>query len=141
MADPVVVEQFVAAKPEEVHAVWTSADSLARWWWPHIEDTRYVLDARVGGSYRIYSGAAGIGVEGEFRSIEPPASIDMTWRWLNDGVPSVEEEVNVRFMVREGGTLVRVVHEIDDSAGEADNILQGWVDVLSRLAEVVGDVR
>ena len=71
MGNTLVVERQVPGAPEEVYAAWTSADKVARWWWPHIPDTRYEIDARAGGGYHIESEAAGIGVEGEFLSLDP----------------------------------------------------------------------
>ena len=66
VTDRIVVEQHVPADPTAVHAAFTSADALARWWWPHLPDTTYAVDGRTGGAYEIRSAAAGIGVRGDF---------------------------------------------------------------------------
>ena len=65
MADPIVVEQRVGASAHRVFEAWLTPEALATWWWPHIPDTTYAMEARPGGSYAIRSEAAGIGVEGE----------------------------------------------------------------------------
>jgi uncharacterized protein YndB with AHSA1/START domain len=67
------LEQPVPAAPDEVYAAWTSADGLARWWWPHLPDTTYEVDARVGGTYEIRS--------------RPPASAPGAsfWSWTSPG--------------------------------------------------------
>jgi uncharacterized protein YndB with AHSA1/START domain len=70
-----------------VYALWLSLEALASWWWPHITDTRYQIDARVGGSYEIVSAAAGIGVPGERVSLEAWNEIGMTWNWMNERLP------------------------------------------------------
>jgi uncharacterized protein YndB with AHSA1/START domain len=103
----VVVEARVDATPELVFPAFTSADELARWWWPHLPDTTYAIDPRPGGAYAIRSQAAGIGVEGDVLRLDPPRRLDLTWRWLNDGVPEPEEPV----------------------------IREGWESVLGRLRE------
>lgn len=131
------IEQDVPFEPGTAYELWLSAESLALWWWPHITDTRYRVDARVGGSYEIVSDAAGIGVRGELLSLEAGKEIGMTWNWMNDGVSEVAEEVWVRFAPIAGGTLVSVTHELDDAAGGGEDIKQGWQDVLARLAALV----
>jgi len=131
VTDRIVVTQQVPADPTAVHAAFTSADALARWWWPHIPDTTYEVDGRTGGSYEIRSVAAGIGVRGEFVDLEPPTSIRMTWIWLDDGRPAAPEDVAIDFEPAAGGTLVRVTH---DCAANGDDLRQGWTDVLARLA-------
>jgi uncharacterized protein YndB with AHSA1/START domain len=130
-----VVEQHVAADAAAVYAAWTSADGLATWWWPHLADTVYEVDARVGGAYRIWSEAAGIGVRGEFLRLDEPREIGMTWEWLNDQGTPVPEQVWVRLSAVDGGTLVKVTHELHESVDSDVDQRQGWESVLGRLAE------
>lgn len=134
MSDPIVVEQRVDAPPDRVFDAWLSAQALATWWWPHIPDTTYAMDARPGGSYAIRSEAAGIGVEGEVVSIDRSRQLRLTWRWLTDGVAQVEEPVIVAFEPEGVGTRVVVTHTLDDLAGDGDGIRQGWESVLARLS-------
>jgi uncharacterized protein YndB with AHSA1/START domain len=129
----------VPAAPERAFDAWLTADELAAWWWPHIRDTTYTIDARPGGSYAIRSAAAGIGVEGEVVSIDRPRALRLTWRWLDDGVAQVEEPVTVAFEADGDGTRVVVAHALDELAAEGDGIRQGWESVLERLAEHVAD--
>jgi uncharacterized protein YndB with AHSA1/START domain len=130
-----VVEQFVAADPARVYAAWTSADTLAKWWWPHLADTTYDVHPSVGGKYRIESKEAGFGVRGVFLRLDEPHEIGMTWEWLTDGESEVSERVWVRFEAVEGGTLVRVTHELDESVDTDEPQRQGWESVLGRLAQ------
>lgn len=134
VSDSIVVEQEVAAPPDRVFDAWLSAEALATWWWPHIPDTTYAMDTRPGGSYRIQSGAAGIGVGGEVLAMDRPRELRLTWRWMNDGVAQVEEPVIVTFEPDGVGTRVVVTHTLDDLAGEGDGFRQGWKSVLGRLA-------
>ena len=134
----VVVERRVDRPRQEVFAEWTTAESLARWWWPHIPDTTYRIDARAGGSYAIRSAAAGIGVEGDVVEIDEPHRLSLTWRWLNEGAPEPEEPVELTFAEDGDGTLVTVRHELDEASDQGDGIRQGWESVLDRLAGVAG---
>ena len=134
MSDSLVAEQLVPADPTQVHAAFTSADALARWWWPHLPDTTYAVDGQTGGAYEIRSAAAGIGVRGNFVAPDPPTSIRMTWIWLDDDREVEPEDVAIDFEPVAGGTLVRVTHEC---VANADDLRQGWVDVLARLARAL----
>jgi uncharacterized protein YndB with AHSA1/START domain len=131
VTDRLVVEQHVPADPAAVHAAFTSADGLARWWWPHLPDTTYAVNGRTGGAYEIRSAAAGIGVRGDFVAVEPPTSIRMTWVWLDEDRGAAPEDVAIDFQPIAGGTLVMVTHEC---VANADDLRQGWIDVLERLA-------
>ncbi len=135
MGAQLVIEQPVLAAPARVYAGWTSADALARWWWPHIPDTAYEVDARVGGRYDIRSSEVGIGARGEFLELDEPRLIRMTWSWMNDGVSAVVEEVRIAFTSTPEGTLVTLTHDLDEAAGDGKDLRQGWHDVLARLAE------
>jgi len=70
-------------------------------------------------------------VRGEFVAIEPPTSIRMTWIWLDEDRAAEPEDVGIDFEPVAAGTRVRVIHEC---LANADDLRQGWVDVLARLA-------
>ena len=129
-----VVTQEVRAGPSRAYAAFTSADALARWWWPHLPDTTYAVDARVGGAYDIRSEAAGIGVRGELLELEESRLIRMTWIWLDGAAEGLTEEVRVEFTGRGGGTLVTVEHSLAPASGDGSDLRQGWESVLGRLA-------
>ncbi len=64
--------------PGPTYAAWLPADELHRWWWPHLPDTAYRVEPRVGGQYDIPSDSTGIGVSGEYLELEEPHHILMT---------------------------------------------------------------
>ena len=137
MGEHIVVEVRVAASPERAFAAFTSAEELALWWWPHIPDTSYAFDARPGGFYAIRSVAAGIGVEGEVVRLDASSSLELTWRWLDDGRPEPEEPVTITFAPAGEGARVIVDHRLDDSNDSGEGIREGWVSVLGRLRELL----
>ena len=136
-----LLERHVPAAPDPVFAAWTDVDLLVRWWWPMLPDTEYVVDARVGGLYRMASKAAGFGVHGQFTSVEPARRLVMTWCWEDGADRGPIETVAVEFAQTEvdgvAGTTVTVTHPCDDS----DNLEQGWNHVLDRLVAFAAHLR
>jgi uncharacterized protein YndB with AHSA1/START domain len=128
-----VVTQQVPTTPERAYAAWLSAEGLATWWWVSIGDTTYQVDGRVGGGYRVVSAAAGIGVEGEFLTLERPRLIEMSWVWLDEGRRGPEEHVRVDLEPEGDGTLVTVTHTVAHE-GDVTAYRQGWEHVLGNLA-------
>ena len=133
MTEPITLTREVGASPSDVFASWTSAESLARWWWPHIADATYEVDAVVGGSYRIASDQYGIGVEGEFVTIEEPGRLEFTWRWQTDGVDEPEESVQVIIAGTPAGSTLTVTHHLAPRPDDGADTRRGWEDVLDRL--------
>ena len=135
MTPALVVEHEVAAAPGAVWPLWTTAAGLQRWWWPHLPDTTYEVDARPLGRYRIDSAAAGIGVQGELVSLDQPRELVLAWQWLHGGTPGPVDRVRVSFDEVLTGTRVRVSHEMAGDQ-EHDGYRLGWSDVLGRLAKL-----
>jgi uncharacterized protein YndB with AHSA1/START domain len=131
-----IVAQEVAARPSDVFDAFTSAEALARWWWPHIRDTTYAIEPRVGGRYEIRSGEAGIGVRGAIVALDRPQLIEVTWEWLDDHAPQAADEVRIELVPDGAGTVVRVTHTCPEESVEDQR--QGWTDVLGRLAATLG---
>lgn len=124
------------ATSQQVFDAFTQADLLAQWWWPHLADATYVLDARTGGTYEIRSQMAGIGVRGQFAELKPPERIRLTWNWMNDGISEVEEVVDLRIASADNSTTLTLTHYLSPQAGDGANLRQGWNDVLGRLAKL-----
>ena len=135
MGRRLVVEQLVTVAPDRAYAAWTSADALSTWWWPHIADTSYEVDARAGGRHEIRSETAGIGVRGAFLELDEPRLLRMSWTWMDDGLGGTQEEVHIGFRPTPEGCLVTVTHDLDESSGDGEDLRQGWHDVLARLAK------
>ena len=137
----VTLSRSVPASPGRVFELWTNASRLARWWWPQLPGTTYVVDARVGGSYAIASPVIGATVRGDYSEVEPPRRLVFTWNWEDDDGPAVgEDTVAVDFEPEHGATLVTVAHTSQAHAPD-DGTEQGWNDVLERLAGLLGSAR
>lgn len=139
MTEPLVITRLVPATPEQLWLSWTTEPGLATWWWHTWPDTRYRVDARVGGEYRIEAADHGFGVRGTFEAVEAPSRLVFSWVWyeLADGVASEEpdDQVQVVFTPHPNGTLQQLTHTgpwTDDEA--AENYRQGWTFVLDALA-------
>lgn len=139
MTEPLVITRLVPATPEQLWLSWTTEPGLATWWWHTWPDTRYRVNARVGGEYRIEAADHGFGVRGTFEVVEAPSRLVFSWVWyeLADGVASEEpdDQVQVVFTPHPNGTLLQLTHTgpwTDDEA--AENYRQGWTFVLDALA-------
>lgn len=131
------VTRTFAAELEAVWRSWTTPEGLATWWWSSWPDTRYEVDARVGGRYRIDAPAHGIGVRGEYLDVAPLDSLAFTWIWLEDGVDGDVENVTVTFTQTLDGTRIDLRHTGPWTTQEpAENYRQGWEHVLASLAEI-----
>lgn len=135
----ITLTRTVRTSPQTAWRAWTDPAELAQWWWPQWADTGYDLEVRVGGGYRIFSEAVGLGVTGEFTDVPPPSGdtaglLAMTWIW-HDPEPThldPDDTVEVTFEPVDDGTLVTVRHTsvAHEPEGGAE---RGWSDCLDRL--------
>ncbi|WP_052460502.1 SRPBCC family protein [Microbacterium gorillae] len=115
-------------------SAWTTEDGLRAWWWSTWPDTRYFVDGRVGGRYRIEAADHGIAVHGEYLTWDPCARLDFSWIWSDDGHDGPTERVRVTFAPDGDGTRVTVEHTGPWTTPEpAENYRQGWNHVLDAL--------
>lgn len=138
MTHELVLTQHVPAPPARVYAAWLTPEGMSRWWWVALGDTTYAVDGRVGGAYLVQSASAGIGVRGTFTALEEPRLLELTWTWLDGGVPGPAETVRVDLSAQGDGTLVTVTHQAATAEG-IEPYREGWAHVLSNLARLHGD--
>ncbi len=140
----VTITRTVPSTLERAFTAFTDAETMASWWWPHLPDTRYELDPRVGGELVIDSPTAGIAVRGTYTEVAPPHRLAFTWIWVSDNetmppgapVDTVEVTFAPEVTVAPKGsprTVVTVRHtSVFDLAGGGAE--QGWNDCMDRLA-------
>lgn len=136
MEETVTVSCWTQAGLDRTWDVWTTAEGLQLWWWPHLPDTTYEIDPRAGGRYAVSSPSAQVGARGQFLQVDRPNLLVMTWRWDEDSSTSVEEDlVEASFASRDRGTLVTVRHTIRSRQGLV-GYSRGWDRALDRLAQL-----
>lgn len=134
----ITLARTVQVPAHRAYEAWTDAAQLATWWWPHLPDTAYEVDARPGGTFRISSATAGLGVRGEFVEVDPPSLLRFTWIWVSDGedavvdgVPVVDDVAVTFIATGPSSTEVTVRHtSVEHVAGGGAK--QGWGDCLDR---------
>lgn len=134
------VRRSFPASRERVFAAWTSAEALKQWHAPEnavVEDAG--VDFHVGGRYHVVMrGNDGMlhHVAGQYREIDPPRRIVVTWRWETKQ-DSQESLVTVDFIERGTETEIVLTHEGLTTEQDRQGHRHGWVGCLEKLAKVV----
>ena len=140
MEDSIVRETVVAAPPERVWEVLTTAEYVGRWFGADKAE----IDLRPGGSFVMTWAEHGVGYARVERVEEPTA---FTFRWgIEPGAePEPGEETLVEFTLaaQDGGTLLRVVEsgfsKLDRPAEKQEwhreRNVDGWRQVLEAIAK------
>ncbi|WP_431278383.1 SRPBCC family protein [Leifsonia poae] len=129
------ITRTLKADRERVWRAFTDPAEFVAWFWPPPFASTGDMDARVGGSWRLVSHVAGMGLSGVFAAVDPPERLVFTWRW--DGDPE-ETLVTVRLVAVPGGsTELTVLHENFATPADADSHAEGWSDCLDRLPSLL----
>lgn len=126
---------------ERLYDAWTDPDQACRWMGPRGVDCR--IDAwhfHEGGEFRIVmvSGEGGeYPAEGEFRRIDPPRALTMTWIWQHDdAMQGIETLLHLDFEADgEGAAILRLTHSLMPSDNAVERHTEGWTSALECLAE------
>jgi uncharacterized protein YndB with AHSA1/START domain len=139
----IVREIDIKATVARIFAAITDPQQVTAWWGNG--DTyrceRMEQDFRVGGAWRtVGHGKDGkpFAVEGEYRVIDPPHTLEYTWR--HDWGTRTDEETLVRFELSDRGdgvTHLRVVHSGFADPNVSDDHADGWTRVLGWLRDYV----
>ncbi len=137
-----VLEWTFKAPPDRVFRAWTDPAMLARWWGPETFKTADPqMDVRPGGRWRtIMSGPKGEShtASGVYREIVPPKRLVMTWGWEQaDSTRGHETVVEVTFEAAPGGTRLRLVQSVFESAEQARSHTMGWTSSFNDLARML----
>jgi uncharacterized protein YndB with AHSA1/START domain len=134
------IERTFNAPAADVFDAWTSAEVMRRWF--HCESDwstpEAEVDLRVGGAIRIVMrrpGGAEAGAHGQYKVIERPRRLVMTWTF--DDEPANEQLIELTFSESEGATTVVMVNSgiSTDARREAQD--WGWRGCLRELERVL----
>ena len=134
----------IAAPPEHVFAALTDPRELAEWWGSaHTYRTRdWRVDARPGGGWSVRTIDADgreASVHGEYRVVDPPRVLELTWRasW-DDFAPTIVRYELVPVTVRGvSGTRITVTHTgVGATACATSGVVYGaeWLGTITCLA-------
>jgi len=132
------IERTFAAPAEDVFDAWTSAEVMRRWLHcaPDWETPEAEVDLRVGGKVRVVMrrpDGSEAGARGEYRLIERPHRLVMTWTF--DDEPSNEQLIELSFSESGGSTTVLLVNSgisTDQRRAGQDWGWRGCLDQLER---------
>lgn len=130
-----------SAPPAEVYAAWLDPDRIRRW----MGDADYpvteaVVDARVGGRYRIAVTAPDGGVHltvGEYRELVPGERLVKTWVYEGPHPAADRGESLLTVEFREAGpgtTELTLRHERISTADGRETLREGWTGCLDQMA-------
>lgn len=130
----ITVETVVDAPLNKVWTAWSNPDDIKQWNAPANEwhTTRSAVDLREGGKFsarmEAKDGSAGFDFEGTYTRVVPNKIIDFK---MSDG-----REVNVEFVERSGGVLVRETFDVEDENSQ-EMQRAGWQAILDNFGRHV----
>ena len=130
----ITVETVVDAPLNKVWTAWSNPDDIKQWNAPANEwhTTRSAVDLREGGKFsarmEAKDGSAGFDFEGTYTRVVPNKIIDFK---MSDG-----REVNVEFVERTGGVLVRETFDVEDENSQ-EMQRAGWQAILDNFGRHV----
>jgi uncharacterized protein YndB with AHSA1/START domain len=134
------IERAFAASAEDVFDAWTSPEVMRRWLHPASDwgTPEAEVDLQVGGKVRVVMrrpDGSEIEARGEYRVIDRPRRLVMTWTFSDD--PSNQQLMELSFSESEGSTTVLLVNSgisTDDRRDAQDWGWHGCLDELERIS-------
>jgi uncharacterized protein YndB with AHSA1/START domain len=135
------IRRILPASRERVYAAVTEPDKLAKWWGPKGFTCPSIdFDPRVGRCYRIAMQPPDGDVfhlTGEFRAVEPPARLALTFVWEPPDPDDQETLAELTLRDARGGTEVTLVQGPFATQARKQLHEDGWTEGFDRLCEVV----
>ncbi len=134
------IERTFAASAEDVFDAWTSPEVMRRWFHcePDWETPEAEVDLRVGGEVRIVMrkpDGTEAGAKGEYRLIDRPHRLVMTWTFDID--PANDQLIELSFSESEGSTTVLMVNSGISTEQRRASQDAGWRGCLNELERVL----
>jgi uncharacterized protein YndB with AHSA1/START domain len=111
-----------------VFGYFTRPELIVRWMGEYA-----LLEPRPSGRFEV--DITGRAVRGRFLELDPPRRLVLSWGYAgSDEVPPGSSTVEVRFLARDGGTLVELEHRDLPGPRRPEHVV-GWKHYLGRLAD------
>ncbi len=130
--DTLVREVFIAAPPETVYALLTTAEGLCQWM-----AAEATVEAHPDGLIR-WRFENGDVVRGAFVALDPHRRIEFTYGWevgITE-IPPGSTTVTIDLTAKDDGTALRLTHSGLPTQAAAHD--EGWQHLLGRLATIAG---
>lgn len=126
----IVVERWIAARPDTVFALLTEAERWTSW-----QGTAAELEPRPGGVFRVVVNDSTV-TSGAYVEVVRPSRVCFTWGFeiAEHPIPPGSTLVEIDLMPERDGTLVRLTHSSVPPPGL--EVRRGWVDCFDRMAQV-----
>jgi uncharacterized protein YndB with AHSA1/START domain len=137
------IKRIIKAPRDRVYAAWTDPEQLKQWFGPEKVQTHGIIaEPRAGGRCRWdLSNPEGEKMTclGEYRELEPDRKIVFTWQWDDDeDWENRTSIVTVELADVEGGTELRLRHELLPNEQSREGHTGGWNSALDKLETFVG---
>ena len=137
---PLIVRRLIKADRTRIFDAFIRAETLTKWFTPSAEisvdalDYNFVPKGRFRLRYQMPEGREAV-VAGTFEQIEQPSLITLSWIWqAPDPLADIPMTVTFRFLAKDAGTEVVVIHEGIPSDTACTVHEDGWEAALERLA-------
>lgn len=139
--EPLVMTRQFAAPPERVYAAWTTPALFSQWFGPPGGAvTRCEMDAKVGGRWRTemrMPEGQTYGASGEFKVLEPPKRIVLSWVWDDRPAGAPDMEIDITLAAQGAGTAMTFTQTGFRSEEQRGRHTQGWTPAFEKLAAVL----
>jgi uncharacterized protein YndB with AHSA1/START domain len=138
------LSRIVEVPPQRVFDAMTDPEQVAQWWGPDgFTCPEVILDAKVGGAYRIAMQPPDGGLfhlTGEYLEVQPPFRLAYTFRWQPPDPDDQETVARLALHARDGATEVALVQGPFATEARRELHEAGWTDSLARLASHLASV-
>ncbi|MDJ0928650.1 MAG: SRPBCC domain-containing protein [Gammaproteobacteria bacterium] len=137
------IRRVFNATRERIFRALIDPAELSQWFGPQEVETRDVkVDLRPGGLYSLVMHEADGTVyplAGEYRLVEPPGRLMMTWVWGHGVLEGVETLVTFELREVRDGTELTLTHEQLPTITAREKHGDGWSSCYDKLAEFLRD--
>jgi uncharacterized protein YndB with AHSA1/START domain len=137
-----VIRRTYDAPRERVFEAWTTPELAQQFLGANdVKAADVEMDVRPGGAYQIvmvHADGERWRVYGVYREVQPPARLQMTWRWEEDDSAAEHDTLlTLEFNDHDGGTELILTHERLASEESRAGHERGWKAILEQVPAVL----